>query len=356
MKNENPSKTLPRIWAVVFVIVLLVAVILLFLMKAARTPASHMSFVDEEGRLVTGMLPPPATPPRGHRIGTLTVLDGENKVLTYVYGDQLPQGFDHRYVRSCYIHPLFSLDGTELTDDFPLDHLHHHGIFWTWPSVGVRGVATQTWHPAEPSLRQHFVKWIKLEITDAGARLVVENTWKLGEAEDVAEETVTLFVHGASRFGRAIDIEIDLRPVGGPIELRGAAEDDKGYGGLTFRGRKVEGWDVRIFKGAAMTTDEGPLASDSTGKPFRWADLSTPSDGGVAIFVSPDHPGYPLAWLVRNSYAGVINPCWPGLAGATVPSDTPVTLRYRIYVHRGDAAAGRVKEAFEAYLAGRDDF
>ena len=355
MKNKGPHKILARVWAVVFVIVLLIAVILLFLMNTARTPASNMSFVEDEGRLVTGMLPPPAPAPGGPRIGTMTVFDAGKKVLTYMYRDQLPAGADPRYVRSSYIHPLFSLEGAELTDDFPRDHPHHHGIFWTWPSVRVRGVATQTWHPAEPSLRQHFVKWIKREVTDAGARLVVENTWKLGEAEDVAEETVSLFVHGASRFGRAIDVELVLRPVGGPIELRGAAEDDKGYGGLTFRGRGGRRG-VRLFEGAAMTTDEGPLASDSTGKPFRWADLSTPSDGGVAVFVSPDHPGYPLDWLVRNSYAGVINPCWPGLAGATVPSDTPVTLRYRIYVHRGDAAAGRVKEAFEAYLAGRDDF
>jgi hypothetical protein len=277
----------------------------------------------------------------------LTVMD-EGRVLDYRYGDQLPVGLDGGLVRSCYIHPLYSLDGEPLTADFPADHLHHHGLFWAWPFVRVRGLDTQTWHPAEPSLRQHFVKWVKREADWRGRYMVVENAWKLGEAETVVKETVNVSVHLASDVGRSIDVEVVIRPVGGPLELRGASEDNKGYGGLCFRG-------APLLKDAVMTTDEGPLEADSTGRPFRWADLSTPSLG-VAVFVSPDHPGYPPAWLIRNSYAGVINPCWPGLAGAVLAPDVPVSLRYRVYVHRGDAAAGRVKEAFEAYLAGRDDF
>jgi hypothetical protein len=323
MIARHRSKALPRLWTVVLAAVLIAAALLLLLLKAARTPASDMSFAEGSG---------PAA-------GALTIREGKSDVLTYVYGDR-GKG---EQVRSCYIHPLYSLDGDVLTADFPSDHPHHPGVFWTWPSVEVRGVATQTWHPAEPSLRQHFVRWIEKDITDAGARLVVENAWKLGEREDVLEETVALVVHVASRFGRAIDVEIVLRPVGGPVELRGAAEEDKGYGGLTFRG-------APLLKGAALTTDEGPLIKDSTGRAFRWADLSTP-DLGVAIFVSPDHPGFPVAWLVRNSYAGILNPCWPALDGAALAPDVPVTLRYRIYVHRGDAAAGRVEEAYTAYAA-----
>jgi hypothetical protein len=334
MKTIEPAKILPRVWAVVFAVVLAVAFMLLLLSKSARTPASEMSFVEESAP------------------SALTVLDAGKKVLTYVYGDKLATGIDPRYTKSSYIHPLYSLDGQVLTEDFPRDHFHHHGLFWAWPVVEVRGVRTSDWEPAEPSLRQHFVRWIKREFTAEGARLVVENTWKLGGTEDVAEETVTIFVHGATLYGRAIDIEIVLRPVGGPMTLRGAPEDKKGYSGLCFRGLAYG--HANIFKGAAMTTDEGPLAADSTGRPFRWADISTPAvGGGVAIFISPDHPGYPVPWLVRNSYAGVLNPCWPGLAGAVLAPDVPVSLRYRIYIHSGDAASGRVKEAYEAYISGR---
>jgi hypothetical protein len=356
MKADEPAKAFPRIWAIVFAVVLAFAFLLLLLAKIARTPASEMSIVEENVPPVPGKppLPPLPVPVDGSPSAALTVLDAGKKVLTYVYGDKLPVGVDPRFTRSSYIHPLYSLDGDILTQDFPRDHGHHHGLFWAWPVVEVRGVRTSNWEPREPPLRQLFVKWRKREVTGEGARLVVENTWKLGGTEDVAEETVTIFVHGATLYGRAIDIEIVLRPVGGPMTLRGAPEENKGYSGLCFRGQDVHGWDIKVFKGATMTTDEGPLVADSTGKPFRWADLSTPAvEGGVAIFVSPDHPGFPLPWLIRNSYAGILNPCWPGLPGETLAEDVPVSLRYRIYVHNGDAAGGRVKEAYEAYIAGR---
>jgi hypothetical protein len=358
MKTVEPAKALPRVWAVVFAVVLALAFLPLFLSKIARTPACKMSFVEESEAPAPGKVSSPLpTPPPAIRMdggipnAALTVLDAGKKVLSYVYGDTLPLGVDSRFTRSSYIHPLYSLDGQILTQDFPSDHRHHHGLFWAWPVVEVRGVRTSNWEPAEPSLRQHFVKWIKREFTAEGARLVVENTWKLGGNEDVAEETVTIFVHGATLFGRAIDVEIELRPVGGPITLRGTPADNKGYGGLCFRGLAFEGRDANVFRGGAMTTDEGPLAADSTGRAFRWADISTGAEG-VAVFVHPDHPGYPVPWLVRNSYAGVLNPCWPGLEGAVLAPDVPISLRYRIYVHRGDAAGGRVKEAYEAYTSG----
>lgn len=336
----SPRRTVPappRIRAAALALVLVAAVILFLVTKAARTPASRMSFAEGG---------------EGSAAGALTVLDRARPVLTYVHRDRLPKGLGPEQTRSSYIHPLYSLDGEVLTEDFPADHLHHHGLFWAWPAVEVRGAATQSWHPAEPSLRQRFVRWVEREVTDAGARFTVENVWRLGGAEDVAVETVSVRVHVASRFGRAIDIEIAVKPVGGPIALRGAAEENKGYGGLCFRGRASGPAGEPLFKGAAMTTDEGPLEADSAGRPFRWADLST-AKGGVAVFVSPDHPGFPLPWLVRNSYAGIIDPCWPGLDTASLEADVPVFLRYRIYIHRGDARSGRVGQAYAAYAAVR---
>jgi hypothetical protein len=278
--------------------------------------------------------------------GIVTVIDAGIDVLTYRYLDQLDPIAPPNYVRSCYIHPLYFLDGRVLTYDFPPDHFHHHGLFWTWPVVNVRGQKTQTWHPAIPSLRQHFVRWSRREASGGGAVLGAEVAWKLDGEEVVAEESTTIRIHPADDDGRAVDLEIVLRAVGGTLELRGSPESNKGYGGLCFRG-------APLFTGATMTTDLGPLEGDSTDRRFRWADLST-EDLGVAVFVSPDHPGFPTTWLVRNSYAGVINPSWPGLEGETLAPDEPVTLRYRIYIHRGDVMTGKVKEAYETYLAERD--
>jgi len=280
--------------------------------------------------------------------GTLTVREGSTAVLTYRFGDKIPAGADPRYIRSCYIHPLYALDGEVLTDDSPRDHFHHHGLFWGWPVVMTRGLKTSNWEPAVPPLRQRFTRWLKREVRDGEARIVAENAWKLGsgKGEVVAVETVTIFVHPADGGSRAIDMELVIRPVGGPLELRGAPEENKGYGGLCLRG-------APLFKGAALTTDLGPLETDAVNRRLHWADLSAPGLG-VAIFVAPGHPGDPVAWLVRNSYAGILNPSWPALEGAVVTPDKPAALRYRVFVHRGDAAAGGVKEAYERYAAAED--
>jgi len=276
--------------------------------------------------------------------GTLTLQEDGAPVLTFCYGDQLKPGVDPKYERSCYIHPLYSLDGREiLTEDFPQDHLHHRGLFWTWPVAKTRGLDTQTWHPSDPTLRQHFVHWLERRAEPGGAMVSAENAWKLGGDEVVAREQVTLRVLPAEGAGRAIDVEIVLEAVGGALELRGAPDQDKGYGGLCLRGAPE-------FTGAVMTTDKGPLEKDVTNVPYRWADISTP-ERGVAVFVSPGHPGFPVHWLIRNSYAGVLNPSWPGNDTTVLEPGSPVTLRYRIYIHRGDAVSGRVMQAYSDYVS-----
>jgi hypothetical protein len=121
--------------------------------------------------------------------GTLTVRDGMVSVLTYCFGDQLKAGIDPKYTQSSYIHPLFSLDGQALTDDSPADHLHHHGLFWTWPVVLTRGAPTATWEPKRPRLRQFFVRWLRRETAGNSFLLDVENAWKLDGKEIVAAKT-----------------------------------------------------------------------------------------------------------------------------------------------------------------------
>ena len=276
--------------------------------------------------------------------GTLTIRDGQTDVLTYCYGDQLKPGVDPRYTQSCYIHPLFSLDGQALTDDSPADHLHHHGLFWTWPVVRTRGLSTSTWEPKLPRLRQHFVRWLKREAAKDSFLLSVENSWMVEGKEIVAKEIVTLRVHPAGKLGRAIDLELKIEALGAVLELQGTPDQNKGYGGLCFRG-------APMFTGATLTTDEGPLKEDAVHTPFQWADLST-RELGISIFVSPDHPGLPTKWMIRNSYAGIINVSWPGLTAIVLKPGEPIILRYRIYIHRGDAGGGEVKAAYLAYTKG----
>lgn len=60
--------------------------------------------------------------------------EGKDSILSYQASEK---SIDGKYIRSNYIHPLYTLDGTVLTEDFPVDHLHHRGIFWAWHQLYI---------------------------------------------------------------------------------------------------------------------------------------------------------------------------------------------------------------------------
>ena len=60
--------------------------------------------------------------------------EGKDSILSYQASEKSLNG---KYIRSNYIHPLYNLDGTVLTEDFPVDHLHHRGIFWAWHQLYI---------------------------------------------------------------------------------------------------------------------------------------------------------------------------------------------------------------------------
>ncbi len=41
--------------------------------------------------------------------------------------------------RSHYFHPVYDLAENVITEDFPADHLHHHGIWWAWHQIKKNG-------------------------------------------------------------------------------------------------------------------------------------------------------------------------------------------------------------------------
>jgi hypothetical protein len=71
---------------------------------------------------------------------SLRIAEQAKPVFVYNHGmvtnERVPAK-DARRSRGCYIHPLWGLNGEVLTDDFPADHYHHHGVFWAWPHVEI---------------------------------------------------------------------------------------------------------------------------------------------------------------------------------------------------------------------------
>lgn len=270
--------------------------------------------------------------------GRLHVLENDKPVLTYNYGMQLAPGVPEDRRRSTYIHPVNDLRGNSLTDDFPKDHYHHRGLSWMWPHVTIDGKDYNLWHIQ--GVKQIFEKWLAQEDGPVCATLGVKNAWRLDDRK-VMDEWVWVRVFRATDIARVIDIRLTWKALE-PIRLLGA--EKKGYGGLCFR--------IAPRQQTIITTPAGIEESDSNQKRYPWADESgifgSSSDfSGVAIFQHQTNPDFPAGWCLRHY--GFLGVNWPGLEPFTVLPGKPLTMRFRIYVHNGDAGQGMVKEAYKVF-------
>jgi hypothetical protein len=268
------------------------------------------------------------------------VFRGEQPVLTYNYGMLLKEGVPEDRRRSCYVHPVYGLNGEVLTDDFPADHFHHRGLCWVWPRVIVGGKEYDLWDIR--GVEQRFERWLGEEIGPVCAVFGVQNGWYLGDKK-IIDEKVWLRVFRAIDPGRAIDVVISMEPTKDLVSISGR-EPVKGYGGFSFRFSPREE--------TVLTTPAGKEPEDSDLKPYPWADLSAKFAGsetfsGVALFDDVRNPRFPNGWTLRHY--GFLGVAWPGLEFHTLRPSKPLTLQYRVYLHRGDAEEGNVAAAYAAY-------
>src|SRR5262245_55100097 len=72
--------------------------------------------------------------------GKLIVSASGKRILAYQTSGELPSP-DIRSIfkRGGYIHPVYTPSGRIVTDDYPSDHFHHHGIWFAWTKTEFEG-------------------------------------------------------------------------------------------------------------------------------------------------------------------------------------------------------------------------
>lgn len=276
---------------------------------------------------------------------SLGLWEGERPVLVYRFDEMSLPGVRAAGARSAYVHPIYGLDGEVLTDDFPADHYHHHGLFWGWPHVIVGDREYDLWKMR--GIRIEFQRWLSKQAAADGAKLGVENGWFVRD-EQVMKEEAWFEVHPATDEGRSIDVTLKWTPTDAPITLGGA--EGKSYGGLSLR--------FAPRTGTTITVPDGRAREDLLSTKLPWADLSAKFQGasgesGAALFVSPRHPDFPPAWMTREY--GLLAAGWPGVNPAVLPPGKTATCRYRVWVHRGIPDAAQIRKAYAAYSMSEAD-
>ena len=252
----------------------------------------------------------------------LELTENGKPIFVYNFGMTLASGAPEAKCRSSYLHPVYAPNGVVITDDFPKDHWHHRGIFWAWPIVRTAGKQYDQWMALEPKTK--FVRWIERKTQTRSATLSVENGWFLGDKK-IVKETVRITVHPVDDASRQMDFEITLQAVDQPVEISGAPENQKGYGGFSVRFAKREQ--------TAITTDKSREAKDTDMVPHPWARLAAIYGGKPAslrVDIDPSSAGAPNGWCLRNY--GFLGVNFPGRQPSQLTRGRPLSLKYRVTV------------------------
>jgi hypothetical protein len=263
----------------------------------------------------------------------LELVENGKPVYVYNYGEMLKPGSPENLRRAGYLHPVYLPDGTVVTDDFNDDHPHHRGISWIWPQVLHQGRCYDMWGLKALQLKHQPVRWNKREATANRATLSVVNGWFL-DGRQVMEETVEISTGRVQDGKRVLDFVLRFEPAGDPVALAGSTEDNKAFGGFTFRSAPRDGG----TKGTVIRTEKGVSAKDGVFEPHVWAQVEgrfQGKRGSYRIDDDPSNPGYPNnGWLLRHSFA-LLNISYPGLKPVTLKRGAPLVLKYRVTLVSG---------------------
>ncbi len=253
--------------------------------------------------------------------------------------------------------PVFGPTGKEMTRDYPMDdsnpterkdHPHHRSVWFTHGDIN--GIDFWDENPKRPNLgKTKHREFVKIE-SGPQAVVVTRNDWLGPDGKKVLEDERHL-VFGTDGEARWIDFDITLKATEGPVKFGDTKEGSMGV--------RVPGtMKVTSKLGGKLINSHGQTDEAAWGKQAPWVDYFGPVDGeqlGLAIFNHPSSFRFPTYWHVRTYGLFAANPfgvkefAGSGDGSYTLPAGKSMTLRYRIFLHKGDQKQGKVAEAYEAY-------
>jgi hypothetical protein len=303
---------------------------------------------ERKFRIEAGAVSPsPAMQARQDPAGQWLLSDSDKPILRYNYqtnepGELLakvhPGNRKYARARSDYIHPLYGPEGEELTLDWPIDHPHHRGIYWAWPEVDYLGQRGDL-----HALQRVFTRPTGQCAGQSGsvfAGIEAENLWLWEDREPIVRERAVIRAWRGGPRGRCIDLEFHLTALKSDVAL--ARRDTTHYGGLNIRLAKVKDQRINLHTDPAETNPR-----------MAWAELFGLFNGGsqplgLVVFQHPANPQYPGDWI-QYPDLNWLQPTFPA-SGARylLHKDQPLVLRFRLWLHTGQAAEQMLADVWTA--------
>ncbi len=192
-----------------------------------------------------------------HHGGEFTFQDNAGPLIRYQGApSELPRdGIDPVFRRGGYLHPLWTPSGRIVSDDYPENHLHHHGVWVSWTKTEFDSRQPNFW---EMGNRKGTVEFVAVDHYWGGAvfgglrarHRYVDLT--LSESVVVLSETWNVKVYASPSGQKAFHL-VDLHFVQQCATDKPVKFPKYRYGGLGFRGRGE--WDGA--KNASFMTASG---------------------------------------------------------------------------------------------------
>ncbi|MDZ4683895.1 MAG: PmoA family protein [Planctomycetaceae bacterium] len=280
-------------------------------------------------------------------------------------GDQPFAVFNHSPgLAKPYIEPLRAPGNHVVTALAPFDHKHHKGI---WVGVEhVNGVnfwggkyQQQDAVAVAPALERIETEKVEVKPADNGAvALHIQNAWQGEDGKSIVTENTVITTYP----NRLMVYDITLTAANGPVKFEDTKEGFLAIrvaATMTAKPKGVVNADAKTV-GVIVNADGDTGDEACWGKTSPWVDYSGPVDGkpvGVALF---DHPGNfrKSRYHVRAYGLFAISPFGEktyskGASEApqiTLEKGDKVHVKYGLFVHAGDAKAGKVAEAYSQFV------
>jgi hypothetical protein len=296
-------------------------------------------------------IPAPAAELGAVREGKQVVIRaGEREVLRYqAEPGELPRpDIKELFRRGGYIQSLRTPSGRLVTDDFPPNHIHHHGVWTPWTKTVFEGRKPDFWNMGDGTGRVEFVAldgiWSKdgragfttrhrfIDMTAKPEKVVLLETWEV--------------VVSADGERHLIDLALTQTCAGdSPLKL-----PEYHYGGFGFRGHRE--WDG--VANCRFLTASGKTGRDEVnGSREPWCWVGGKVDGatcGVTILGHPSnfrapqpvraHPTEPFFSFAPQQ-----------LGEMEITPGKPYTARFRIIVADGEPDPAKAAKWVAEYAA-----
>lgn len=277
--------------------------------------------------------------------GGFLFTENNNKVLFF---QTEPKNKDGKYERCNYIHPIWGMNGKVLTEDFPVDHLHHRGVFWAWHQIWIGDQRIgDGWELKDFDQQVNEVEFISNR--DGAAIFKTEVAWlsdkwkRLGKKVPYLRENTTITIHPESGKYRKIDFEIHLLALEENLSI-GGSEDEKGYSGFSVR--------MVLPDDVTFTGPDGKITPEVTQVESKgYVNISgsvgaNSSQGGIVIADNPENPGYPQKWILRDKNS-MQNAAFPGTSAIPISTTEAMVLKYSLIVYSGSLNDRKIQKIVE---------